>query len=140
MYKSYKVKIDWWFVILVELICIAPIPFIYSSNSDFSEVILPSIILLISAIGVGYIFMGTKYYIDKNQFFIKAGFLMKINIPVEKIRSIEKTNSKLSAPAPSFDRLLIKYNKYDEVIISPNNQKELAADLLQINAEIQVNL
>ena len=42
--------------------------------------------------------------------------------------------------APSFDRIELKYGKFDEIIISPKDKLSFANDLTQINIEIENNI
>ena len=46
----------------------------------------------------------------------------------------------MSSPAPSFDRIELKYGKFDEIIISPKDKLSFANDLTQINTEIENNI
>jgi hypothetical protein len=59
-------------------------------------------------------------------------------IDIFKITKIEKTNSILSSPALSLDRIRIRYNKYDEVLISPKVKKEFVDELLKVNPTIEI--
>ena len=43
-----------------------------------------------------------------------------------------------SAPANSFDRIEIIYNKFDSIIISPENKQQFIESLLVINPDIKV--
>ncbi|MBW7871619.1 MAG: PH domain-containing protein, partial [Flavobacteriia bacterium] len=42
----------------------------------------------------------------------------------------------LSSPAPSFDRIIVKYGKFDEIILSPKDKFKFTKDLKQINPDI----
>jgi len=66
-------------------------------------------------------FMTTYYTIDGNKLYVKSGFIVNINIDISTITKIEPTNTVLSSPALSFDRLEVFYNKYDSVVISPGD-------------------
>jgi len=46
------------------------------------------------------------------------------------------TNSILSAPALSFDRIEIFYNRFDSIVISPGDNAAFIADLKEINSAI----
>ena len=80
----------------------------------------------------------TKYIISENQLTIQCFFYVNAKIDILKIKTIEKTNSIVSSPALSFDRIRINYNKYDEIFISPKEKKTFINKLLQINPKIQV--
>ena len=61
-------------------------------------------------------------------------------IDIENITEISKTRSLISSPAPSFDRIEIKYGKFDEIIISPEDKMNFTIDLTKINPNIKNNL
>jgi hypothetical protein len=58
-------------------------------------------------------------------------------IDINEIRAISKTKSIMSSPAPSFDRIELKYGEFNEVIISPKNKFQFAKDLTKINQNIK---
>ena len=69
---------------------------------------------------------------------IKTGFIRFPGIPIDEIVEIRKTNTLLSAPAPSFDRILIKDAKGNPVIISPRDKKNFIQSLKSMNPTIKV--
>lgn len=84
---------------------------------------------------ITYLFFFTSYTIVNDSLIIKSGFFSE-KIAISKIKEIQKTNYILSAPAPSFNRILVKYGKFDEVIISPKNKRQFVNDLLAVNSGI----
>ena len=50
---------------------------------------------------------------------------MNTNIDIKSIRKIIETYNPLSSPAASIDRLEIFYNKFDSILISPKDKKEI---------------
>ena len=73
------------------------------------------------------------YTISDGLLTIKSGFLYKNTISIETIKELKSTHSMLSSPAASLDRLLIRYNTYDSVMISPEDKGALIKDLLTGN-------
>lgn len=85
--------------------------------------------------------LRTYYQIQGNTLKIVCGFVFKQEIDIKKIRKIEKTDSPISSPALSVrDRIEIYYDKYDSVIISPEQQTEFIQSLKLINKNISTNL
>ncbi len=84
------------------------------------------------------LFVGTYYAISGNTLTVKGGFIVNLSINIETITKIEPTNSVLSAPALSFDRLEVFYNRYDSVVISPGDKAGFIAKLKEINPGIVV--
>ena len=90
-----------------------------------------SIFLLILAL-----FTSIKYEITDTQLIVRQAWFFKEVIDINRIKSIETTHTILSAPAASFDRLRISYNKYDEIVISPRRKEEFISQLQSINPKI----
>ncbi|GEQ84891.1 hypothetical protein ULMS_03990 [Patiriisocius marinistellae] len=83
------------------------------------------------------LFLRTRYIIKETTLYIKSGLLNYPAIPIKSIKSIEKTNSIIAAPAASMDRIEIKFNTYDSVIISPINKKAFITALQTVNPSIK---
>ncbi len=84
------------------------------------------------------LFTSFKYEVTDDQLIVHQAWFFKEVININRIKSIEFTHTILSAPAASFDRLRICYNKYDEIIISPQRQKEFIGQLKAINPQITI--
>ena len=132
--KIYKSKIDWW----LGLVMVYPI--FRSVQGIIQGEWLGYLGLLIILLFIIFISKSTRYIIVENQLTIKCMFIVNDKIAISKIRKIEKTNSVLSSPALSLDRIAIKYNKYDEVYISPKEKQAFVNELLKINPEIEVSI
>ncbi|MCF6133357.1 PH domain-containing protein [Flavobacterium wongokense] len=132
--KIYKSKIDWWM----------GLPLLYP--------IFKSIVGIIEGEWIGYLGLtacflffffiskSTRYIIEENQLTVKCLFIVNDKIDISNIRKIEKTGSILSSPALSLDRIALKFNKYDEVYISPKDKKAFVEDLLKLNSGIEVKI
>lgn len=81
----------------------------------------------------------TSYTIIDNLLIIKCLWIVNEKIDIGKITKLEKTTSILSAPALSLSRMKIKYNKYDEILISPKENPVFIDALLQVNPYITVD-
>ncbi|WP_169739282.1 PH domain-containing protein [Dyadobacter crusticola] len=87
-----------------------------------------------------HLFFNTYYQIKGDQIRIRSGFLMDKTIPVKSITKISETKSLLSAPALSQNRLELRYNRFDRLIISPKDRTAFIADLLRISEHIDVQV
>ncbi|HWZ35040.1 MAG TPA: PH domain-containing protein, partial [Mucilaginibacter sp.] len=85
-----------------------------------------------------YLYRTTYYTIDGEMLHIRSGFMINTHIEIDRIKSIAETNSILSGPALSLDRIEIFYNKYDSVMISPPDKVQFVADLQAINPNITI--
>jgi len=91
---------------------------------------------------IGSIWFGTKYTLIDNQYLkIQCGLISFDTVDVLKIIEIKKTNTLLSAPANSLDRIEITYNNHGgSVVISPIDEMELVKMLLEINPKIKTQI
>ena len=130
--KVFKSKIDWWF----GLILVYPI---FLSIKAMVEGEWLGLLGLVAAIGfILFLSKTTQYIINENQLIVRSTWIVNERIDISKITKVEKSNSILSSPALSLDRLLVRYNKYDEVLISPKEKKEFIDELLKINPTIEI--
>jgi hypothetical protein len=97
-------------------------------------------ILLLLSLFILHIFRNTYYKIEGNLLLIRSGFIYRNTIEISQIRKINSTRSFLSAPALSLDRIELLYNKFDYVLISPENKDEFTSDLKTINPNIELKL
>jgi energy-coupling factor transporter transmembrane protein EcfT len=96
-------------------------------------------ILLLLAF-IAHMFLTTYYQVDNNTLRVKCGFFFDKLINIATIKEIKETNNPLSAPATSFDRLLLTYNRFDAVIISPKEKAAFISQLTGINPNIKLTL
>lgn len=133
--KIYKSKIDWWLGLLLVY------PIYLSVASLIKEQWIYGFAGLAFVIGVVlFVSKTTRYIINDTQLIVKSLWIVNNTIDISKIRKIEKTNSILSSPALSLDRIALYYNKYDEVYISPKEKQDFLNNLLEINPNIEVKI
>lgn len=128
--KVFTSKIDWWFGLVLLYPIFKSIVAIIEGDwlGYFGIVLIAAIIVFFSK--------TTQYIINDTQLIIKCMFLVNEKIDIHKIRKIEKTSSILSSPALSMDRIAVKYNKFDEIYISPKEKQRFINELLLINPNI----
>ncbi|MCF6129031.1 PH domain-containing protein [Flavobacterium sp. AS60] len=132
--KIYKSKIDWWLgLVLLYPIFRSVVSIIEGEWIGYLGIILCTLFIV-------FISKSTRYIIAENQLIVKCMFIVNDKIEISKIRKIEKTNSILSSPALSLDRIAIKFNKFDEIYISPKERQNFLNDLLAINPDIEVKV
>ena len=126
--KVFKSKIDWWLVVLVLVIFGYPI-----IDGILSKEYVLSLVFGLILLVFYFLSKTIRYKIDRGNLII---WNTKINI--HSIRKIYRTNNPLSSPALSLDRIVVVYNTYDEVLISPREREEFIQELLKINPNIEV--
>ena len=88
-----------------------------------------------------YINLVTVYTVtDDGILRISCGPFHNKGYDVNKIRSIAKSSSLISAPAPSLKRIELTYGKYDLIIVSPKDKNGFAEHLTTINPAIHNKL
>ena len=86
-----------------------------------------------------WVWYGTSYAISNNVLSISAGPIKK-NIPVRTIRSLEIGKTKWIGYKLGLSKggLIIHYNQYDEVYITPENVDKFCKALKRIHSEIEI--
>lgn len=130
--KTHQSKIDkiYWVILLFFVVM-----------AVYGIIIQEWLMAIISTISSAYfclIFFTMRYVIDDEYLLIRTKFFPSQKVALQDIRKIEESNSILAAPAFSFDRLEILYNKYDSILVSPEDKEQFIADLLNVNPDIEV--
>jgi hypothetical protein len=97
----------------------------------------PGILVITPAFAlVGYTLATTYYVIEGEILRVRSGLFYNKTFDIKIFRKVIKTNSAITAPAASLDRIEIFFNGYDSVVISPKDKDALIAHLLSINPDI----
>tara|TARA_B100001287_G_scaffold141563_2_gene119101 strand:- start:261 stop:686 length:426 start_codon:yes stop_codon:yes gene_type:complete len=140
MKKTYPSKVSYWLLIFVFLVFYLPVLpnlFIGKLNEKLLSLIAFETVVFSFIV---HLFLNTYYTINNTTIKIKCGVLKSQQIDISTIKEISKTKSIISSPAPSFDRILIRHGKFDELIISPKDKLSLVKNLMEINPNIKNNL
>lgn len=122
-----------WTTVLILLAT----PF-FTPNSTWGEII-PIIIILICAIILLWVLLDTKYVIDHSNLYYYSGPI-RGKIDIFNINTIEQqkgwfVNSSLK-PALGNNGFIIKYNKFDDIYVSPRDKQRFVEALLDLNPQI----
>lgn len=103
------------------------------------QVYVSLIILLPIVIYLVWMWFDTYYVIDGNQLFYKSA-LFKGTIDIQTINEIDRKKSLYAGPKPSLagNGLVIKYNKWDDIYLSPANTDQFIDALKSINPKIKI--
>jgi|26BtaG_2_1085354.scaffolds.fasta_scaffold00026_62 hypothetical protein len=89
-----------------------------------------------------WIYRQTSYEITPEELKYQFGPLVG-KIKIDRIHSLE-VNKTLWAgtnkPATALKGIIVKYNKFDEIYISPSTNETFVEELLKVKPDIQVNL
>lgn len=105
---------------------------------DVGGVVSASIFGVLTMFFMGYFVFSIRFIVAGDELLIKSGFVKFKPVAIPSIRRIEATRSILSSPAASLDRLEIIYNRYDSVIVSPEDKAGFIEDLRAINPAIEI--
>jgi hypothetical protein len=140
MTKKYQSKVSYGLLIFIFLVFFGPlIPHLIKTPLQIDVLGLIGFLLLVFVF-ILQLFFKTQYTIDNKKLKIKCGLFYYTTVEIDEIKEISKTKNIISSPAASFDRIEIKYGKFDEIIISPQNKFDFAKDLTQINPKIKNNI
>ena len=118
-------KIDLWLAFLILgsglLLILVPVWEWMYNDSSTRRILFISLLTIPGAILLLLIFFNIKYSLSEDELFVKNGFSTQ-SIPLKDITHIIPTNSMLSAPALSLDRIEIKY-KGGNIVISPKDKE-----------------
>ena len=127
--KTYKSKIDIWLVVLFYVMMLLPtivaLIDLFSWTMATLEVLLLVLVLML--------LFNTKYIIDGELLYVKCGFLPKEKHQILQMIKIKNTHSIISAPAISLDRIEIRLNNRQRLIISPLDKEKFINHLRAIN-------
>lgn len=140
MITKYPSKISYPLLIIVFIIFFCAPIFNFIESGISIDLVLNSSFLMIVFGFVIHIFFSTAYIIEGNELKVRCGFKSYPPIVIKEIKEIKKTNNMISAPAASFDRIAIKYGKFEEIIISPKNKLEFVKHLVDINPSIESDI
>ncbi len=107
-------------------------------NPKTTDILILLAVWLSAGIFMSSVWFGTGYYVSNGQLIAKIGPFVHSKIAIDKITEISKTNSWISAPANSLDRLAIKSNENLLVMVSPKDKWGFVELLKSINPNIKI--
>jgi hypothetical protein len=140
MTKKYSSKVSYGLLIVVFIVFFSPLILNLIKSGINLNLTLISLFLIIIFGLITHMFLKTEYTIEEKKLKIKCGFFTYKPIKINEIKEITKSSNIISSPAASFDRIEIKYGKFEELIISPKNKFEFAQSLTNLNPKIKNNI
>ena len=140
MITKYPSKVSYGLLLVVFVVFFSPLILNLTKNEITLNLILISLFLIIIFGLITHMFFKLEYIIEENKLKIKCGFFTYKPIEIKDIKEITKSNSIISSPAASFDRIEIKYGKWEELIISPKDKFTFAKHLTNLNPKIKNNI
>jgi hypothetical protein len=136
--KNYIIVSLLWLIIIFLVV----VPFLAEGDKNADKVpVLPIVILYSITAMLIWILLDTKYIIKEKQLFYCSGPI-RGSIKIEKIRKIERWNkwyvTSFIKPALGKNGLIIYYDKFNDIYISPKDKEAFIASLREINPNIEV--
>lgn len=133
MQTTYKSKIDIGLIFPIFIITFGIGAFI-----AFLKVWIGLVIIALLLIFIIHMILTTYYIIDGKVLRIKSGIVVNKLVNIDSISKITETNSLESSPANSLDRLELRYNKLERIIISPKDKDGFIKNMSELNPNIEV--
>lgn len=135
----YPTKIDWWIVFIIVFILVLCLAILLVVGIEWYVVLILGVVL--SGFMANSCF-EIYYVIKEDELGVKSNFKW-MWYPIENIKEVRKIKSILAAPAMSFTRVSIKFERGTTktavpLEISPKDRDKFIKDLLKINPDIKL--
>lgn len=103
--------------------------------------IVPVIVLALAFLFVLSIMLSIRYYVDAETktLKIKVCGLPSGTVDLTQVKRIYKSNSILSAPAASLNRICIDIKSGPDVLVSPRYQQDFLKEIKKINPDVMID-
>lgn len=114
--------------------------FDFTTNTSPNPPYWAMILVVACAALLFWFYFGTSYNLSNEYLFYKSGPLNG-KVEISKITEIIKGKTSYIGlkPATARNGLVIKYNKYDEIYISPDTNELFIEKILELNREIKIS-
>lgn len=127
--KRYKSKVDWRFYLAVAASGIFLAVIILPKVTAETMSIVESIVLAVAIVGFpAWLMVATYYDVVEDELRIRSG-PFRWNIKLSDIQTVTPTNSMISSPALSTDRLEISYGENRKILVSPEDKEGFIASV-----------
>lgn len=139
--KTFKSAFGFTIVTLMTVLFVSIIAFmVYKSEPLEVMFTVGSIFLLVYGFCL-HLNISTEYTIvETGVLKVRCGIFFNKSFDIDKIKSVSKSNSLVSSPAPSLDRIELTYGKFDTIVISPKDKIEFVKELIKVNPKIENKL
>lgn len=141
---KFKSRKDFLFIAILILITVGLLYFnilifLDEEESLVSKIGFSVLNFLITGLLI-WIYFGTHYKL-KDEFFYYNSGPIKGKIPISSIRKIQHPKTLFAGilkPATALNGLIIFYNKFDEIYISPDSNEKFVEAILKLNPKIEI--
>lgn len=136
--KKYKAKKGWLIIATILFLLVLPVV-LYMFEDETPDFITFSIIYSLPMGFLFWMYFDTSYNITNEKFYYRCAFF-KGEIEIASIKELEVGATMYVGlkPALAFKGIIIKYGKFDDIYVGPEDNDEMVNDLLAINPSIIV--
>lgn len=135
--RSFQSKVDWWLGVVLF------IPPLSAVGTLVSGIVAGESALVWSGVGTAVVVAGIyfglmlpmRYELGEDALIVRSG-LMRLTYPYAQLRCAVPTNTPISSPALSLDRLSIETLEGRRVVISPVERAEFLAELAKRSPQL----
>lgn len=141
---KFKSKKDWLFAVLTFGFNALFLGFlalrVFGDSVQKYTFLWADVLIIVVCIFLLWLYFGTNYKLTKTELWYKSGPIQG-KIEINSVREIIVGKSLWSGlkPATARNGLIIKYNKYNEIYISPSSNSEFVEKILELNPKIKIN-
>jgi hypothetical protein len=137
--KKFKTNTRGYIKTLLIVSLILPVLVLLLSKEKIIDNPIVVVLTLIPLSILLWIYFGTYYIVENKTLYYKSAFITG-QIDINNISEIIKGRTSWTGikPATATKGLLIKFNSYDEIYISPENNDSIIRILKEINDKIKV--
>jgi hypothetical protein len=126
-------------LVLVAVTTFAPIYWMEKDNEPFYSILTYVIIMVSVLVFMLHLTLTTHYTFEEDKLVCKSGFFRK-SINYDAIRKIESGTQFYAGWKMSLalKGIIIHYNRYDDILISPENEAQFIQELIKRNSNIEI--
>ena len=115
--------------------------FIKKPDAQEPSIYIFNAIMITIVLALVWILLDTKYILKENKIFYNSG-PFRGAIAIDSIKKIERHSGLMVPvtfkPALNTRGLIIHYNSFDDIYISPNQEDLFIEELLKVNPDIEI--
>ena len=115
--------------------------FIKKPDAQEPSIYIFNAIMITIVLALVWILLDTKYILKENKIFYNSG-PFRGAIAIDSIKKIERHSGLMVPvtfkPALNTKGLIIHYNSFDDIYISPNQEDLFIEELLKVNPDIEI--
>ena len=114
---------------------------LYFTSGEFEKEDFWPVLLLLATVGfLFWLYFGTSYELTKEEGLIYRSGPFRGKISIDRIIEIRKGETLWAGlkPATSGNGLIIRYDKYEEIYISPRTNETFIKRALELNEDIKI--